>query len=244
MGDGEMQQHQHAGHAAGIGGQPHRTDARDHLAAAEQVQRVAERAAQHQQAADDDLPALALQVMAEGQQHAQIAQHQRRDLPAARALPRQQHVDQQHQGRVQVQDQPFQGHADVLQALEIEQAGQVVAGEAQPQHTGTVGPGQRFGTARRPQGHQHEQRQRHQHAQGQQRGGIDAVAQAQLDDDGLAGRSNGTDRSQADAAQGNARGGSSDAGGRVGHQDDGRPHGAATGYVGDAHCRMWARDAL
>ncbi|KAG1284174.1 hypothetical protein G6F64_014312 [Rhizopus arrhizus] len=140
MGDREMQQHQHAGDTAGIGGQPNRTDARDHLAAAEQVQRVAERTAQHQQAADDDLPALALQVVAERQQHAQIAQHQRADLPSARSLARQQHIDQQHQGRVQVQDQPFQGHADVLQPLEVEQAGQVVAGETQPQHPGAVGP--------------------------------------------------------------------------------------------------------
>ncbi|VTQ78600.1 Uncharacterised protein [Stenotrophomonas maltophilia] len=244
MGHREMQQHQHAGHAAGVGGEAHRTDARDHLATAEQVQRVAERTAQYQQAADDDLPALALKIVAEGEQHAQIAQHQRTDLPAARALPCQQHVDQQHQGRVQVKNQPLQGHADVLQALEIEQAGQVVAGEAQPQHAGAVGPGQRLCPARSPQCHQHEQRQRHQHAQGEQRGGIDAVAQAELDDDGLAGGGDGADRGQADTPQRDARGSGGDTGSGAGHQDDGGPHRPARKRVGAPSIAWGAPGAL
>ena len=54
-----------------------------------------------------------------------------------------------------------------------------------------------------------------------------AVAQAELDDDGLAGSSNGADRSQADTPQRDAGGSRSDAGSGRGHQDDGGPRRAA-----------------
>jgi hypothetical protein len=84
-----------------------------------------------------------------------------------------------------------------------------------PSHSTRARSAQDSGSARRAAHscHQREQRQRHQHAQGEQRGGIDAVAQAELDDDRLARRGDGADRGQADAAQRNAWG--SDAGSGV-----------------------------
>jgi hypothetical protein len=97
-----------------------------------------------------------------------------------------------------------------------------------PSHSTRARSAQDSGSARRAaRCHQREQRQRHQHAQGEQRGGIDAVAQAELDDDRLARRGDGADRGQADAAQRNAWGSSGDAGSGSGHQDDGGPRRAA-----------------
>ncbi|MCW0425577.1 hypothetical protein NB717_001935 [Xanthomonas sacchari] len=212
----ELGDAQRAGDQAGVGGQSHRTDPRHQLAAADQIGRIGQRAAEYQQAAPGGARAADLQVVAERQQHAQVTQRKRPQLAPLRTPPPQQDADQQHQGRGEIEDQPLQGRGDVGQAEEIQEAGQVVAEHAQRDDSPTVARLQRRRAARRPQRHRREARQRHQHAQGQQGHRIDAIAIAELDDDGLAGKCDRAAGSEQHATEAGLGGGGGDGGGRTG----------------------------
>ena len=55
-------------------------------------------------------------------------------LRALHAVPEQHHTHEEHDGGIEVEDQPLQAGADVLQAQEIQRAGQVVAAEPEQAH--------------------------------------------------------------------------------------------------------------
>ena len=134
--------------------------------------------------------------MAKNQQHPAVADAHAHRLALADAPAVQHQPQQQHQCRVEVQDQPFKRSADVLQTGKVEEAGQVVAGDAQPDNAKPVMPCQAnrrhtvAGPASPPNNDQ-EKRQGEQHAQHDERDRIHSVAVCQLDDDRFGAESDG-----------------------------------------------------
>ena len=60
-------------------------------------------------------------------------------------------ADRQHNGRIQIEDQALEIGADVLQAAEVEKAGEIVAAETQPGEQPEVSSGE--GSRSRPAHH-------------------------------------------------------------------------------------------
>jgi hypothetical protein len=117
-----------------------------------------------------------------------------RERVAARDAPLEERSrDEQHEGRVDEEQQPLEGRGHVLQAEEIEVAGEVVAHEAQAQHAPEVAPRQRLRgrPARGPRREDREERRAEEHAKGEERDGVHAVAVGELDDHRLAGERHG-----------------------------------------------------
>lgn len=120
-GGGRRRQHHQRG-AAGS------AEFRDHADAAGKVQRIADRRGEHQAAAEPHHRRVAgdLQVVGEGRRNAGVAQRQRQDLAAGDGAVVQHHAEQQRQRRVGEQDQPFQAGGNVLETIEVQDAGAIV----------------------------------------------------------------------------------------------------------------------
>jgi hypothetical protein len=142
--------------------------------------------------------------MAEDQQYPTVADTHTHGLTLADAPAVQHQPQQQHQGRVEVQDQPLQRRADVGQTCEIQKTRQVVTGDAQPDDAQPVPTGQAdcrntvTGPAG-PPGDSQKERQGEQHAQHDEGDCIHPMAVRQLDNDRFGAESNGARDSQQQA---------------------------------------------
>jgi len=165
-----------------------------------QIDRVGQGAGEHQRCAQHDAPLLRAHVVQEHQRDPGVAQRQRRDdIPADGAFV-QQCREQHRHGRIEEQDQALQPCGDVLQAEEIEKAGQVITDQAQPQHQQTIMRIERFGmTPPGPDRHADEERHREHHAQSQQRHRIHAVEIRQLHQDRLGRKTDRREQREDDA---------------------------------------------
>ena len=134
--------------------------------------------------------------MGEHQQDAGVADRERRQLGSGHTPADQHRPEQQHEGRVEIEDEPFQAGRDVLEAREVQEARQVVAREPEPGHHLPVACRERRLAAPGPPGQRKEQRPCEQHAVHDEGHRIDAMAVGQLDDDGLAREGHGTSRGQ------------------------------------------------
>ena len=161
-------------------------------------------AQEHQQRSQRGVGALQIGLVAEDQHHAAVADGHGHALAQRDAPTVHEPAQHQHQRGIEVQDQPLQAGADVLQAPEIEKTREVVAGEPQADDAEPVLAGERGLAPAGPPGQRQEQRQREQHAVHDERDRVDPVAVRQLDDDGLAAEGDG------------AGGGEQEAGGEVG----------------------------
>mgnify|MGYP006213336545 CR=1 FL=1 len=100
-----------------------------------------------QQAAAHHVRALHVQVFGKDERDAGIAHCHRDPLPGGDLAPEGQQPDHHHEGGVEEQNQPFHRHRHVLQAPEVEQAGEVVAEHAQHQHLPPLPAAQRGAVA-------------------------------------------------------------------------------------------------
>ncbi|MNR09125.1 hypothetical protein D3C85_1253150 [compost metagenome] len=131
--------------------------------------------------------------MGEHQHHAGIRQHHCHPLTAFDRPLEPERRQQHDQRRRQEQDQAFQAGGDVAQSQEVQEAGQVIAQQAQDADLHAfLGRHDDDLAARRPArlvpGHHREERHGEQHAEGDERDRVDAVAVRELDDDGLGGK--------------------------------------------------------
>ncbi|MCY1366824.1 hypothetical protein D9M69_537310 [compost metagenome] len=134
--------------------------------------------------------------MAKHQQHAAVAHGHGECLQSRDATLVDHPAQHQHQRWIEVEDESLQAGADVLQAPEIQEAGEVIAGEAQAQDAHPVPAGERRLRSTPlpvggPPGQRQKQRQRKQHAVHDQRDRVHTMAVGKLHDDGLAAEGNG-----------------------------------------------------
>ena len=127
----------HAGHQAGPGGEADGTEAAYDLTAGDEVERIAEATAEHENGAQQQILAgtdIHVDVMQEDEKHTEVADRQGGPLQGGHAPAQPEHRDEQHEGGAEVQDDPLQPHRHVFEPPEVQIAGQVVAGKAQKEH--------------------------------------------------------------------------------------------------------------
>ncbi|MNC30972.1 hypothetical protein D3C75_792750 [compost metagenome] len=184
-----MRQHHQRRRSAAQPGQAHRAHALEHHSGAGVIQRVGHRTGEHPQRAQHHLLASPghTDVVDKGNAQPQVAQAHGRQGAQAWPLTQGDGLEHQHQGRVGEQDQPLQPGADVLQAIEVEQAGQVVAQQPEQRDTQPIAQVERCATLTTAGPYQPgEHRQRQPHAQCQQADGVHRPCGiGELDEDGL-----------------------------------------------------------
>jgi len=121
------------GHQHGQGGKAGRAQALDSSGAAREIEGVAQRGSEDKGAAHQHRTQIGgeMEVMGEGQADAQIGNGQGGHLPPFQALAEKDHGNEHGEGGIGEQDEPFQPGGNVAQAVEIQQAGTVVAEYAQ-----------------------------------------------------------------------------------------------------------------
>ena len=183
-----MQQHEAGRHQHRVGGGAPRAKPRDGPSAGQQIERIRHRRAEHQRAAEQQRRAVRgqAQVAREGERDAGVTQRERHALPPGDPAPAEPGADHHHQRRVGEQDQPLESGADVGEAPEIENAGEVIAGQAEPADAQPVARRQPRAAGLCLPGQRQEERQRAEHSQRQQRYRIHGMPGiGQLHEDGL-----------------------------------------------------------
>jgi len=128
----ELDERRHRRDHHGIGGETHGADAFHHLAPCHQVNGVAERGSENKQRAEEGAFAARLgEAVGKHERNACVAQQERSELAPCRRLSQEDERKQEHQRRIEKEDQPPDAGAHVLQPDEVEKAREVVAHEAE-----------------------------------------------------------------------------------------------------------------
>ena len=186
----ERAEHETRGGDRCVRGKAHGAELAHETRSRDEIRRVRDRAAEHEDAAQRDRREVAavFHFGAEDDHDAAVRERERHELAPAHPHLEKQRGEREHERWIEIEDQPAEACRDVLQSREIEVAAEVIAHEPEADDAQPIAPGERRRHAGPPR-HQQKKRQREQHAQREQRHGVHAVAVRELHDDGLAGES-------------------------------------------------------
>src|SRR5690625_774823 len=182
-----MQADTKGGSRHGVAGKAQGANQRDQSAAAGNVDRVGRGAPDDQQRAQHQAITVEPQILREHDSQAEVADEHADQLPSLDGSPEESAAYEHDDRRVDIKDETLQPGADVLQAHEVENAGDIVAAQTKANDGQPLVFSQPRSSANSKEnaGNQQIKRHRQQHPQGLQSDGVNRIAIAELDNDGL-----------------------------------------------------------